>query len=179
MFVETLHIDIFLTPFQYSMGHYPLLPVIYLPGTVRAPFASSYWSVTILTRKHKWNLCLFFLVKKYRQKTCSAFYENNWLITHFISFWYQFWCSIFLCFSITQCEFYCSGSIICWFSHVWGCFKSNASYFIVLAHNVRGGCSWYCSRGWTFLPIFCYILHQCERWQQKDSLTKWYLTLRI
>ena len=31
-----------------------------------------------------------------------------------------------------------------------GCFKSNASYFIMLAHDVRGECWWYGYRGWTF-----------------------------
>ena len=30
----------------------------------------------------------------------------------------------------------------------------NASYFIMLAHDVRGGCWWYGGRGWTFPPIF-------------------------
>ena len=30
----------------------------------------------------------------------------------------------------------------------------NASYFIMLAHDVRGEYCWYGSRGWTFPPIF-------------------------
>ena len=54
-----------------------------------------------------------------------------------------------------------------------GCSKSNASCFMILAHNVRGGCQWYGSRGWTFPPIFHYILLLCDRWQQRGSLTKW------
>ena len=32
--------------------------------------------------------------------------------------------------------------------------KINASYFIMLAHDVRGECCWYGSRGWPFPPIF-------------------------
>ena len=39
-----------------------------------------------------------------------------------------------------------------------GCFKSNASCFIVLAHNIRGRCWWYGSRSWTFpinIPLYC------------------------
>jgi len=31
-----------------------------------------------------------------------------------------------------------------------GCPKINASYFVMLDHDVRGGCWWYGSRGWTF-----------------------------
>ena len=57
-----------------------------------------------------------------------------------------------------------------------GCFKSNASYFIMLAHSIRGRCWWYGSRGWTFLPIFYYVLLPCDRWQQRGSLTEWCLT---
>ena len=57
-----------------------------------------------------------------------------------------------------------------------GCSKSNASSFIMLAHNVRRGCWWYGSRGWTFPPISHYILLPWNRWQQKGSLTKWHLT---
>ena len=54
--------------------------------------------------------------------------------------------------------------------------KNNASHFIMLAHNVRGISWWYSSRGWTFSPVFCYILLPCDRWQQRGSLTKWHLT---
>jgi len=48
----------------------------------------------------------------------------------------------------------------------------NASYFIMVAHNVRGECWWYGSRGWTFPPIFPYILLPCDRWHQRGNLTK-------
>lgn len=37
-----------------------------------------------------------------------------------------------------------------------GCSESNASYFIMSAHGVRGGCRQYGSRGWTFPPVFHY-----------------------
>ena len=50
-----------------------------------------------------------------------------------------------------------------------GCSKSNTSYFIMSAHNIRGGYRWYGSRGWTFPPTFHYILLPCDRWQQRDS----------
>ena len=56
------------------------------------------------------------------------------------------------------------------------CFKNNTSYFILSAHDIRGGCWWYSSRSWTFLPIFHYILLLCDRWQQRGRLTKWCLT---
>ena len=39
-----------------------------------------------------------------------------------------------------------------------GCFESNASYFIRLAHDITGRCWWDGSRGWTFLPTSHYIL---------------------
>ena len=44
--------------------------------------------------------------------------------------------------------------------------EHNASYFIILAHNVRDVCWWYGTRDWTFLPIFCCILLLCDRRQQ-------------
>ena len=47
------------------------------------------------------------------------------------------------------------------------CFKNNTSYFILSAHDIRGGCWWYSSRSWTFPPIFHYILLLCDRWQQR------------
>lgn len=47
-----------------------------------------------------------------------------------------------------------------------GILKSNTSYFIVLAHSVRGGSWWYLSR---YLPKFHYILLPRERWQQRGS----------
>ena len=46
----------------------------------------------------------------------------------------------------------------------------------MFVHYVRGECWWYDSRGWTFPPIFCYILLLSNRWQQRCSLTKWHLT---
>ena len=33
----------------------------------------------------------------------------------------------------------------------------------------------YNSRSWIFLPIFCYILLSCDRWQHRGSQTKWCL----
>ena len=46
----------------------------------------------------------------------------------------------------------------------------------MLAHNVRGRCWWYGSRNWTFPPICHYMLLPSDRWQQRGSLIKWYLT---
>jgi len=57
-----------------------------------------------------------------------------------------------------------------------GCSESNACCFITLAYDVRGGCWWYGSRGWTFPPILCYMLLPRDRWQQMGTLTKWCLT---
>ena len=57
-----------------------------------------------------------------------------------------------------------------------GCSESNASYFILLAHNVRGRCWWGGNRGWTFPPIFLYVLLPCDRWQQRGSLSQQCLT---
>jgi len=54
-----------------------------------------------------------------------------------------------------------------------GCSESNASYFIMSAYNIEGGC-WYGRRGWPFLPIFHYILLSCHRWQQRGSLSTWF-----
>ena len=56
------------------------------------------------------------------------------------------------------------------------CSQSTAFYFIMLAPDIRGGCWWYISRDWIFPPIIHYILLLCDRWQQRDSLTKWHLT---
>ena len=53
------------------------------------------------------------------------------------------------------------------------CSSSNASNFMMLSHDVRGGCWWYGSRVWTFPPILHYILLQWDRWHQRGS--KWYL----
>lgn len=49
--------------------------------------------------------------------------------------------------------------------------QSNASYFVTLVCNVRGGCRWPGNRGLTFPPIFHYISFLCDRWQQGGSLT--------
>jgi len=48
--------------------------------------------------------------------------------------------------------------------------KSNASYFILLFCNVRGGCCWYGSRGWTLPPVSHYMFLLCDRWQQRGKL---------
>ena len=57
-----------------------------------------------------------------------------------------------------------------------GCSESNVFYFITLVHDIRGGCWWDDSGGWTVPPIFHYMLLLCERRQQKGSLTEWCLT---
>ena len=48
--------------------------------------------------------------------------------------------------------------------------ESNTSYFIMLAHNIRGRCWWDGGRGWSFPPVFHYISLPCDRWQQRGSL---------
>jgi hypothetical protein len=55
-----------------------------------------------------------------------------------------------------------------------GCLDSNASYFIILVHDVRGGCWWYGSRGWTFLLICVSVV--AGQQQQRGSLANWCLT---
>ena len=57
-----------------------------------------------------------------------------------------------------------------------GCSESNASYFIMLTHNIRDECWWYSSRGWIFPSVFHYMLLLCDRWQQRGTLTEWCLT---
>ena len=59
-----------------------------------------------------------------------------------------------------------------------GCSESNASHFIMLAHNNRGGCWWYDSRGWTFPPTSHYILLQYDKWQHRGNLTECCLTCK-
>jgi len=44
-----------------------------------------------------------------------------------------------------------------------GCSESNASYFILLAHNIRGRCWGYGSRCWTLPTISRYMLLLCDR----------------
>ena len=59
---------------------------------------------------------------------------------------------------------------------VWECcFESNASCFIILVHDVRFGCQWYGSRGWTFPPVFHCILLLCDS-SLRGSLMKRRLT---
>ena len=53
-----------------------------------------------------------------------------------------------------------------------GCSESNASYFIILADNIRSRCWWYGSRGWTLSPIFHCIFLVCDRWLQRGRLTE-------
>ena len=45
----------------------------------------------------------------------------------------------------------------------------------MLAYDDRGRYWWYGSRGWTFPPIFHFILLPCGRWQQRGCLTSWHL----
>ena len=56
------------------------------------------------------------------------------------------------------------------------CSKSNVSYFVMLAHNIRGGCWWDGSRGWTYLPILHGIWLLCNRGKQRGSLAEWHPT---
>ena len=57
-----------------------------------------------------------------------------------------------------------------------GCSESSAFYSILLAQDIKGGCWWDGSRGWTFPPISCSILLPYDRWQQRGSMTEeiWY-----
>ena len=57
-----------------------------------------------------------------------------------------------------------------------GCDRSNASYIIMLAQDIRGGCWWYGSRVEPSHHVFHYTLLLCDRWQQGGSLTEWRLT---
>ena len=43
-------------------------------------------------------------------------------------------------------------------------------------HHTRCRCRWDGNRGWTFPPIFHYMLLPCDRWQQRGSLTERSLT---
>ena len=56
------------------------------------------------------------------------------------------------------------------------CSGSNASYFVMLAHDVRGRWWWYGSRGWTSPPTSHYMMLPHDRWQQRRKMTQWYLT---
>ena len=82
-----------------------------------------------------------------------------------------------------QVDFYCGNTLLhnpCLLFVQSACYencsRSNVSYFMMVAHSDRGRCWWNGSRGWTFPPISCYILLLCDRWQQRDSPTKWCLT---
>ena len=50
--------------------------------------------------------------------------------------------------------------------------------FIMLAHNIRDRCWWDDNRGWTFPPVFHYMLLSRDRWQQRGILTEWHLIWR-
>jgi hypothetical protein len=53
-----------------------------------------------------------------------------------------------------------------------GCSNSNDSYYIMLAHDVRGGCWWYVSRGQTFLPeVRKFCCHATEFLHVEKALT--------
>ena len=57
-----------------------------------------------------------------------------------------------------------------------GCSESNASYFMILTHGVRGRCWWDSSRGPTFPPTVPF--HVVDVWQMAEEgrLTEWCLT---
>jgi len=78
----------------------------------------------------------------------------------------------------SSCHLFLGLPLPCCFQiHIYeGHSEINASYFIMLAHDIRGRCWWYGSRGWTFPPIFRQILLPCDRWRQRGSLTKRRLT---
>lgn len=57
-----------------------------------------------------------------------------------------------------------------------GYLESNACYFTMLSHDIRGRCWYYGSRGWTFLTILHYILLLSDQWQQGNILTQRNLT---
>ena len=55
--------------------------------------------------------------------------------------------------SLKQTQFaVCMAFILLFMYEGWS--KRNASYFLIFAHDIRGGYGWYDSRGWTFPPIF-------------------------
>ena len=56
------------------------------------------------------------------------------------------------------------------------CSRNNASYYVMLAHNLRGDYWWYGSRAWTLPPVFRYILLPWDIWQQRGRLAEWHLT---
>ena len=59
--------------------------------------------------------------------------------------------------------------------HLWTIIVKNeaqewTSCSITLAHDIRGGCWWDSSRGWTFSSVSHYMLLLCDRWQQTDRM---------
>ena len=64
----------------------------------------------------------------------------------------------------------------CWKNIYKSCSKSNASYFIMLSHDIRGELWWYGSRRWTFPSKFHYILLLCKRWMKRGRVTKQHST---
>ena len=56
------------------------------------------------------------------------------------------------------------------------CSKSNSFHFMMLVHDVGGGCWWYGSRGWTFLPIFPNNLLPTAKMAEVGQSDKWHLT---
>jgi len=56
------------------------------------------------------------------------------------------------------------------------CCESNASYLMMLAHELRGRCWCNGRRGWTFPAVSHYMLLPCDRWQQRRGLTEQCLT---
>jgi len=56
-------------------------------------------------------------------------------------------------------------------AHIYkSCSESNASYFMSLAHIIRGRCWRYGSKGQTFPPISHYILWQIAAEGQSDTM---------
>jgi len=65
--------------------------------------------------------------------------------------------------------------LVMWWIYTSAAPKFSASFLIILAHDIKGRCWWYGSRGWIFIQILHYILSLSGRWQQRDSLTEWHL----
>ena len=55
----------------------------------------------------------------------------------------------------------------------------NASYFIILAHNISGMCWWYGSRVWNFLTTFHCILLLCGKWQLEGQFDRMASELKV
>ena len=66
----------------------------------------------------------------------------------------------------------CYSLLVLFLSMYKGRSESNASYFIMLTHYIRGRCWWYSSKGWTFLPITHSMLLPCDRQQQRGTLDR-------